>query len=172
MFKPDKSMFTDSNGRFITQGIFFETTHNRDFAIYTLKEYDHEFDGKKYPSLKQIYLAHEDPLEYDFANTYLHSWNHWQRICKNALITSHIEQWREELELKLRSQAVKDIISKSCDDSQGSFQAAKWLADKGWDKRLAGRPSKEEKEKRDRIAERINDDFASDVSRLADYRKN
>ena len=53
MIEIDKSKFLDSEGRPLTQSIFLEVGYN-DYAIYTLKENDHEYNGKIYPSLNFI----------------------------------------------------------------------------------------------------------------------
>lgn len=155
---------TDSRGRPLTQGLFLEIGYNTEFAQYSLKDRDHHYQGKVYPSLKRLYLATEDPTEYTFATEYFLGWEQWQRIANNKVFAKYIKNWREELELKLRSQAVKDIINFSEGDK--GFMAAKWLADKGWSKRAAGRPSKEELEKQAAIQKRIDEDFDGDVVRL------
>ena len=163
-FTPDKKKFVDVMGRPITQSLFLETSYDPETSVYSLKDYDHEYEGKTFPSLKRLYLQMEDVVEYDFANTYLLGWNHWQRICKNKLFSKHIKEWREELELKIRSQAVRDIIDMTADEK--SFQAAKWLADKGWDKRAAGRPSKEDVEKETKLQASLEKDYGADIKRL------
>lgn len=155
-------MKIDSNA---TQSLFLECGYNTKFAVYTTKEEDYEYKGRAYPSIKKLYLAHEDPTEYDFAIKYFHSWKQWKRITENRECAKFINEWREELELKLRSQAVRDIMNQ-CVGESGSFQAAKWLADRGWDKRGAGRPSKKEAEKEKRMQERIQNEFYEDIARL------
>lgn len=165
----DKSKLVDSMGRPITQSLFLEIGYS-EYAVYTLKEYDHEYKGKVYPSLKALYLKEEDPTEYVFASKYLLGWQHWKRLCENKQIAKHIEEWREELELKIRSRAVQDMMN-LCASENGNFSAAKFLADRGWEKRGAGRPSKAEKERHTRIEEKITEEFDADVKRLSDYRK-
>jgi hypothetical protein len=165
----DKSKLLDTNGNPLTQSLFLEMCYN-DYAVYTMKDEDHELNGKFYPSIKKLYLEMEDPTEYDFSCKYLLGWQHWKRLCENKKIREHIDQWREELELKLRSRAVRDIMN-LCANENGNFQAAKYLADRGWDKRQAGRPSKAEVEKRAAIEAHIDAEFAGDVKRLSDYRK-
>lgn len=165
-FKPKRETLVDSMGRPLTQSLFLEINYDPEVAVYTTKDYDHEYEGKVFPSLKRLYLQTEDPLEYDFASLYLLNWNHWIRICNNKLFKKHVEEWREELELKIRSQAIRDIIDMTADEK--SFQAAKWLADKGWDKRRAGRPSKDEIEKEKRIQSSLHDEYGADVRRLFD----
>lgn len=169
MFEVDKKDLVDKMGRPLTQSLFLEIGYKTDMAVYSLKDTDHHYRGEVYPSLKRLYLQHEDPTEYDFASTYLLGWNHWKRLTTNKMIRKHIDEWREELELKIKSQAVKDIIDQ-CAMEGGSFQAAKWLADQGWNKRGAGRPSKEQIEKDKRISERIEDEFRDDVVRLLEVK--
>src|SRR5690606_22278352 len=114
-----------------------------------------------YKSLKKLYLEYGDLGEYDFANEYLLGWKHWQRLCNNELIRSHIDQWREELEHSIRSEALRSIIEQAT--TKDSFQAARFLLDRGWDKRPAGRPSKDEIKKqieRDaKLFKEFEDDF-------------
>ncbi len=163
-FKPNKKDLEDVMGRPLTQSLFLEINYDPEVAIYSLKDYDHTYNGKTFPSLKKLYLQMEDLVEYDFATTYLLSWSHWQRICNNKLFKKKIEEWRIELELKIRSQAVQDIINMTAEEK--SFQAAKWLADKGWDKRKAGRPSKEEIEREKGMQTALHDEYGADVKRL------
>lgn len=152
----------DSMGKFRTQSLFLELGYGTE-ALFTLKDQDHEHDGKIYPSMKRLYLEFEDPTEYEFANTVLLNWKHWQRMCENKVIRKHIDEWREELEVKLRSQAIRDAIQEA---KKGHFQAAKWVADRGWSTRGAGRPTKAEVEHEKRIQSRLDNDYSADVVRL------
>lgn len=159
-----RDMLLDSEGRPLTQSLFLEIGYS-DRAIYTFKEVDHVYNGKTYLSLKKRFIEMEDPTEYEFAITYFLSWKHWQRICQNKLILEQITEWREELEMKLRSRAVKQAMQAAGGPS-GNFQAAKWLVDKGWDPKRAGRPSKDELERESRIREKIDDEYSGDIARL------
>ena len=161
----EKSKLQDTMGRPLTQSLFLELGYS-DYAVYTLKEYDYPYKGKHYPSLKRLFLNEEDPTEYFFAEKHLLGWQHWKRLCDNKMIAKHIEEWREELELKIRSQAVKDMMN-LCASESGNFSAARYLANREWEKRPAGRPSKVEKEKHLRIEERIEEEFAEDFARLS-----
>lgn len=160
--KIDKTKMLDKMGRPITQSMFLEIGYSP-MAIYTTKDNDYEYKGKVYPSLKRLYLEFEDPTEYEFANKYLLGWNHWKRLQGNAQVMVHINDWREELELKLRAQGTRDMINLSAD---GNVQASKFLIDKGWDKRGVGRPSKKEQLKEDRIKAQIQAEFEEDISRM------
>lgn len=141
-WKPDRSRFKDDNGRYIVQGLFLEDRYNTDLAVYTLDGEDKTYKGIKFPSLKRLYIEHGDPKEYSFARKYLFDWDHWQRLCKNKICRSHIDKWREELELSLVSEGVATLIDLAVNDK--SYQAAKYLADRGWDKSERGRPSQAE----------------------------
>lgn len=161
-WSPNREQFLDTSGRPLTQMLFLETVYSPS-AIYTLKDVDHEYKGIIYPSIKRLYLEMEDPVEYEFANKYFLGWNHWQRICENKVITPHVYSWRYELELKLRSRAVSQFKKQA---EKGGVQAIKWLAEKGWDVKIAGRPSKADIEKENKIMQNINNDFAEDFRRL------
>lgn len=165
----EKEKLQDTMGRPLTQSLFLELQYS-EYAVYTLKEDDYEYKGKIYPSLKKLYLKEEDPTEYAFATKYLLGWQHWKRLCENKAIAKHIEEWREELELKLRCQAIRDMQN-LCASESGNYSAAKFLADRGWEKRGAGRPSKADKERHLRVEERLDAEFGADVARMEDYRK-
>ncbi len=136
-----KDKMKDEKGRYITQGLFLEINYDTDKAIYTLDGEDKEYKGKCYHSLKKLFLTCSDPVEYVFACEYLYDWEHWQRICNNKLLLEHVSKWRDELQLSLMSEGVLTLIDLA--KNQQSYQAGKWLADKGWDKNSKGRPTKE-----------------------------
>ena len=160
----DKNKLRDTQGRPLTQSLFLELGYNLQYAIYTLNDEDKLFKGKTYISLKKKFLEAEDVTEYVFANEWLLNWDHWKRLGANKLLTPHFEKWRYELELLIRSSAIQSIISES--GGEKGFQAAKWLASKGWDKRGAGRPSKEDIVKDRAIQNTIEEEFFLDAERM------
>lgn len=162
-FVPDRSKFKDSTGKFITQSLFLENGYDTRYAMYTLTDEDKEYEGKIYPSLRRLYLDCMDPTEYSFAIKYLWGWEHWQRIAANGLMTEHIERWREELEVRLRSTAIRSIVM----EALGSYNAAKWVADGQW-KQKRGRPSNAELAKEKRIRERAAAGADEDSARIID----
>lgn len=164
-FIPDRSKFKDSQGRFLTQSLFLEAMYNTDYAVYSLSDEDKLYDGKVYPSLRRLYLNCMDPTEYEFANKYLWGWEHWQRLCANKSLMEEFEKWRDELEVKLRGQAVRQILASGIDN----FSAAKWAADGKWKEQKVGRPSKEEKAIERKKRERIADELESDGARIIDF---
>jgi len=126
-------MFKDSLGRWITVGLFEETAgNNKSFIIGSIEEARKEF------------LKYEDPTGYDFSVNYLGGFKHWKALLSSPVIAEHIEDWQEELEVLIQSKALKRIASAA---EGGSYQANKFLNDRGWETRKAGRPSKAEVEK-------------------------
>lgn len=165
-WRPDKTKFKDSMGKYITQSLFLEHGYDTRYAVYTLLDFDKEYKGVIYPSLRKLYVDMGDPTEYLFATTYLFGWDHWQRIAANVAIARDIEVWREELEIKLRAEAVAQLLKQS----NGNFNAAKWVADGQW-KGKRGRPSKAELEKEKAIRQRVLDEEAKDSERIIDLVK-
>ena len=69
------------------------------------------------------------------------------------------------MDIKLRSMAVKNIIAFSMADIPIALQAAKWLAEKGYDLKR-GRPSKAEKEGLLKQEAKLRDVVAEDMERV------
>jgi hypothetical protein len=161
----DKERMKTSTGNLITEALFLENGY-REHAIYTLKDEDFEYEGRVLPSIKKIYMEEcfggEDG-EYDFACKNFVSWAHWKRIVKNKKMTRLVQEWRDEIEVKIRSNGLKRVIENA---DNGSFQAAKWVAEGGFNKRKAGRPSKEEIESSIAKEKRLEDEYADDIVRL------
>ena len=119
-------------------------------------------DGNEITSLHRIYMECADPTEYDFAQRVFGSWKHWQRWQSNAFVRQETEKLREELEILLKSRAIKDLITHSTKKAD----AAKYVAEYGWKKRKAGRPSKEEVERETKIQGRVRNSVHEDMERL------
>ena len=164
-FKPDRSKFKDSQGRFLTQSLFLESMYNTEYAVYSLSDEDKTYEGKVYPSLRRLYLEEMDISEYEFANKYLWGWEHWQRICANKMLLEEIDKWREELEVKARAMALRSILV----GSLGSFNAAKWVADGKWKEQKRGRPTKDEVEGERKKRAAAADELGADVTRISDF---
>jgi hypothetical protein len=158
---PDRSKFKDDKGRYLTQSLFIELSYSDpEWAIYTLTDEDKELNGRHYVSLRKLYLEMKDPTEYAFATKYLWGWEHWQKIVNNAIIREYIDRWRDELEVKIRSDAVRSMLKLDT-----NFNAVKWAADGHWNVRR-GRPSKNELEREKKMREKVADDLKSDSDRV------
>lgn len=148
------------------QALFFEQAGaDKSKVVYTLKDDDHE----GYPSLYRLYLAAGDITEYNFATAYLDGWEHWEMLCDCSWFKPYISRWRRELELKIRSEALAEIINESKSGSRNAFAAQKFLVTRGYSETAEkGRPSKQEV--RDEAKRIANDHFRlrEDLARLTD----
>lgn len=156
-----KIEYKDKMGRWITQGLFhemsfgsFRQTFEPPFTLADYKE--------GYRSMKQEYLEIGDPTEYTFAIQVLGSWDHWKQLCSSKWFSEHVENWREELELKLRAEGIKKLREIAKGNSNISSSAAKFLADKGWDLKR-GRPSKAEIERKNKMNSKIKNKINKDL---------
>lgn len=163
----------DSMGRYRTQSLFWEFRFKEDedkySPLFSLKEYDLEKGKVTYPSLKQIYMSydHIPGFEYEFALDVFGSWDHWSKLATETIpeIRNTVKGWRDELEIKLKAQAIKSLIAASREDDAKGFNAAKYLADKGYAP-TRGRPSKEEVEREKKIQAGVSKELQEDMERL------
>jgi hypothetical protein len=130
--------------------------------LYTLKDEDPKGE---LPSLKRLYLDANDPTEYQFAMDAFGEWNHWQIISKLAWMEDYVNAWRAELEIKMRSEAVKIIIEES-KSGKGKYNAAKFVSDAGWKEKSRGRPSKAEVKRQAKITASIEKAIEEDLERI------
>lgn len=165
-FSVDKSKMRDVGGRYVTQGLFYDFNYDDSNAVYVLHWEDKTVGEVVYPSLKRLFLEMEDLTEYNFANTYLCNWEHWQKMNGNKILREQFDKWREELELKLRAKNAKHLLKLA---SEGNFAAAKWFANKEWSEAKRGRPSKEEKEARLKEEAKLEKEISEDASRVVDF---
>lgn len=173
MIPNQNSKFKNSNGVLLLRELFFETALNKENVLYTLKDRDHEYKGKVFPSLYRLYMAENDPTEYLFAMKTLDGWAHWQQLSSAPFFKEYILRWREELELRFRAEALRTISKMAAGEDREAFQASKYLAENVYSKKSSkGRPTKAQiSETAQRMAEEdrlLKEDFA----RLADLPSN
>lgn len=153
--------FKNSMGTYLLKGLFFEeNVSDRAQVLYTLKDYDHP---NGYPSLYRLYIAVSDPTEYRFANQYLDGFPHWEMLTRCSWFQPYLARWRRELALKIRSDALAEIIETGKKPSKDQLAANRFLLVGGWDQELPtkGRPSKE-------AIKKAAFDIASDKEALAE----
>lgn len=156
---PNEIPYRDVIGRYRTESLFLETINkgNLDpevyWPIWTLEErdktlteanwYSKRYPGRIIPSLRRLYLQEADPAEYDFAMKFFGSDRHWKILTKSKFFQPYLEEWRETLEVKLRSEATKTMRDLSLNGpGPQALQAAKWLAEGNFKpKAEKGRPS-------------------------------
>jgi hypothetical protein len=140
--KLNKSQAKSPQGNWLTRALFFEETDaDKSSVVYTLKDEDHE----GFPSLYILYMDMGDIFEYEFANTYLYSWSHWEALTQCSWFKPIVQRWRKELELKIRSQAFRSVQADAAKESRTSNSSNKYLLERGWlDKPTKGRPTKDQ----------------------------
>jgi len=161
----EKDTLTDHVGSYRTVSLYRELNQSTLEPLLTLKEVDYEYKGRILPSLHRLYMEISDPTEYRVAMEIFGSWRCWQRQVNSKAIFEHIAEWREQLEIKLRSEALTALISTAVEPGPKGVAAARYVAEKGWEKR-AGRPSKAEVERQKKIHAGINSAVESDAERL------
>lgn len=160
--------FKDNQGRFRTVSLFLELDYDEQHAIYSLKDHDCIWRDKEYKSLKLLYLECADPTEYSFAEKYFYSWAHWQKVRASSKIRNYVQAWQDELEIKLKSQGVLNMIATAGGkgSAKDAVAASKWLSDKGWDKRRAGTPSNAEVTREKKIYAGVVAETEEDFERM------
>lgn len=166
------SALKDDRNVIRTTSLFFESKREADpvnTPIFTLKDFDYTIDGVTYISLKLIYFSydHIPGFEYEFAMDVFGSWDIWTKITKSS-IRHEIQAWREELEIKIKAQAIKAMMNASRTDDAKGVAAAKYLADKGYieGNTKRGRPTKEDVERERKIQAEVRDSVAEDMERI------
>lgn len=138
-----KKQFLDQRGQVRTQSLFFETNTTDFEPMYTLRPYD--LDGL--PSLKRLYIECRDLTGYLFAEKYLYDYKHLQRLKNAKQFAHHLDEWEEELNILMEAEAIQNLVVTSKTPGPQGLQAAKFLAQKGWQSGTKGRPKKEDVQK-------------------------
>ena len=160
-------MYKDREGRWRTESLFKETCSaaakaNGYSPVFTLKEVDP--DGL--PSMRKHFILSEDPTGYTTAKELLGSWSHWQKIFANKRFKEELDAWQEELDVRLRSKAIKAIKDTALTEGSKGTTAAKYLADGAYRGTKRGRPSKEDVARETRIQAGLSRELAEDEERV------
>lgn len=159
---PKDFNFKDTLGRWRTESLFIERSHDSYPALYSL----HSYDNRGYQSLKNLYLGFRDPTEYSVATKLLGGWEHWLVLTNSKWFGSYVEAWRDELEVMLRSEALTQIIKDSASSSKSSKTSARYIADGDYKGKKRGRPSKVELEAEKKRQLNINERVKEDAERI------
>lgn len=173
-----RAVMLDGQGRYRTRSLFWETRkiENEEIfePLFTTKPRSHTVTSvdKKglttYPSLKELYMSyhHVPEHEYEFAMDVFGSWQHWIVLCTTSSLREMIKEWRTELSVKMKAEAIRSMIVASKESSAVGVNAAKYLADEGYMPKKVGRITKEEKLREIKKAAGVRDDLAGDMERL------
>lgn len=123
--------FRNEQGRLLNAGLFIDKQYDESTALYALTLVDKQYKGKTYPALYRLYIEMSDITEYNFANTYFESFQHWESLCSEEWFKPYITRWRKELELKIKAEALKEIIAQAAsDDPKKRLEASKYIYEK------------------------------------------
>lgn len=144
-YAANKAKLCDVMGRRLTTGLF-EELQDKDTAasaVFKLSDW------------KKEYVEICDPTGYRAAMALIGDWAHWQLLANNPIFKEHLEEWKKEVETKLKSEAIEELRTQATLATGTS--AAKYLAEKGY--------AKKEKKAKETIPEG-EDRAGSDVKRL------
>lgn len=146
-WEANKHLVCDTTGRKLTVGLFEELSESGT-GPFKLRDW------------RAVYVELADPTDYKAAMVLIGNWDHWLALRDNQRFYTELLKWREEVDVKLRSEAI-DQLKKQSRGPQGTA-AAKWLAEEGSaaKKRGPGRPAKEKE------PEEVYDRSRSDAKRL------
>lgn len=129
-----------------------------------------EFNQEGKDSLQRwhdVFVEICDPTEYKAAIELAGSWTEWERYKREWPYFSNniLPDWLTEVEIKIRSDAVKHLVRKAKDDSS----AAKFLAKGEYKDKQTGRPSKKEQEREQAVRKKVRQDTDPDVERVLNF---
>lgn len=166
----DRSDFRNKSNKILTKGLFYELSYySPENCIFTLKDQDYIRDGKTYFSLKRLYLAivPQDPTEYIFAQTIFKSWEVWDVIRSAPQLKDYVKAWRDEVAVRIKSEAIQAIANEMHSNGRNGFQAAKLLLDRGWiEKEDLPKRAKERKAEEERLDKEALRLLSEDAGRL------
>lgn len=159
-----KKNFKDTGNRWRTQSLFIEFKREGYDAYWTIGDEDKE----GYPSLKKIYMSypHVPGKEWNFAKDTLGSWELWQRLLANKMLSPMFHSWQKEKEIELESMAIEALIKSAQEDGPKGTMAAKYIVEKGYKSSGKGRPTKESIDKASKEAAKERDVFEEDSERI------
>src|SRR5690349_13466613 len=119
-YEAHRAQLIDSTGRKLTVGLFEELADPKSAIKPVFKLAD----------WRKTYVDIADPTDYQAAMLLIGSWEHWQALVQNPSFFAHLEVWRREVEVKVRSEAIINLVKQSA--TPKGTPAAKWLAEAGF----------------------------------------
>lgn len=147
-----KHVLIDTTGRKLTTGLFEELADPASSIKPVFKLAD----------WRKTYVELSDPTEYKAAMVLIGDWEHWQALLTSKPFLAELEQWRREVEVKVRSEAIVEIVKQS-KGNKGTM-AAKWLAEAGFSPR--DKRNKKQREEGDSAEQEAKSKVAEDAKRL------
>ena len=167
----EKHSMKDVNNNFLTVSLFWEKRsaegEKKYPPLFTIKDKEHVVKGKEYVSLKRIYMSydHVPGMEYEFAMDVFGDWLQWKEIADKSAIKDVVQEWRDEVDMRIKAAAMKTLLRQSRDVEKGLAASRAILA--GEHKGVKrGRPSKAEVEREKKLAAGMRENLDADLARL------
>lgn len=124
----------------------------------------HEDGTEDLDEWRKIFVETRDPTEYRGALALVDTWKEWQRWKRDWPIFANkiIPEWLEEMEVLMRSEAIRSIVEKTSTE----MPAARFIAEGKYNPKQAGRPSKAAIKREARIEAGITSEAEDDVARV------
>ena len=120
---------------------------------FTTQREDVVIKGKLLYSLPKLYLSlvPSDPTEYEFAMSVFGSWEVWDKMRTNSSVKKEYIKWKNEAEVKIKSEALKVIIGEAKTiGGKNAYSAAKFLQAKGWEVASSPTDLKQSQQRKDK----------------------
>lgn len=129
-----------------------------------------EYNAEAEDSLQrwhEVFITACDPTEYSAALELAGSWEEWSRIKREwpEFANVILPKWLEEVEIKIRSSSIVDLINKSKMDTA----AARFLAEGKYIPKEVGRPSKQKIAREERIKKEAVNTAEDEIGRVIPF---
>lgn len=180
-YETNKHKLFNKNHRFISGPLLYQVNLFRQDkelsdTLFTMHPQDmmHQGTGNYIFSLHKIYMECSDPTEYAVAQKLFRSFKMWQNFIANTTVAPFVEELRDELKLKLQSEAMSVLRETMLTEGSKGTTAAKYLSQMTRAEQNQTEPgSNAEKWSRGRAAAgveqthtQIEDGFEEDIARL------
>ena len=160
--------FKGDGSKWLTQALFLESAMQLEkYSLYTLQPWDKRKNGVFYPSLHKLYVEMGDVAEYNFANKYFDSYQHWLLVKSKSFFKEAYAAMVEELNAKLRGKSI-NVMIKQMEKGEASQSILKYLADNDYiPKQTKGRPTKEAIKNETRRLASVSSILKNDMDRIS-----
>lgn len=137
-----------SNGVAMSASLFEETNVTSIKPLFKLSEWH------------KVYIEMSDPTEYTTAMVLCGNWEFWNKLKESVSIGPYMKAWKDELEVKLRSEGIIALVKQAKD---GNASAARYLADAEF---FGTKREKRTKAEKAALSASIEDKVKKDMERL------
>lgn len=152
----DKLTFltTGPNKYRLTKGLFWEFSHDyparRDYALFTLQDTGSSYflikEGIPRYNMKKLYDLCNDHTEHTFITKFMWDERHWDKVVNAPLISPHIDNWRKDLRLKIKSSMYDVLLQDALDESSKTkTSSARYLLEKYLDPKTGKKQTSKQK---------------------------